>query len=152
MRKILALTLALTLTFGAYALTVFSTSTDWEAVTGLRASEFRVEFGLDRSVTSIGMELYFLDGFPCFGQSESARVWIAPAQNIFRMDTSTDSRMRIVCLYAPAQIKLAYREMRRDAGQGRTTGLKICPTTHSGRNIRIDLRECNSKGRWNDMR
>ncbi|MCL2369555.1 MAG: hypothetical protein FWC83_02665 [Alphaproteobacteria bacterium] len=135
----------------AHALAIFSTSADWEAITGLRMSEFRVEFGRDRSVSNVGTELYFLDGFPCFGQSDSSRVWISPSQT-FAIENATNARMRIVCLYAPSEMKFAYREIRRDASQGRTTGLKVCPVDANGRQLRIDLRECERVGDWGDFR
>jgi len=129
------------------AVTMFSTSADWEAVTGLRMSQYRVVFGRDRTVSSIGWELYFLDAFPCFGQAEAARVWISPATN-YAVDR--DARMRIVCVYAPATINLAYREVRRDAVQGATRGLAVCPVETSGRDLTVNLTEC-EKTEWKDL-
>ena len=135
----------------AHAQTIFSTSTDWEAVTGLRLSEFQIIFGRDRTTSSIGTELYFLDGFPCFGQAEAIRAWISPSNN-FAWDSSPGAMMRIVCAYVPDTIQLAYREARRDAGQARTTGILACPVSRDGRRIQVRLDECEQGKNWNEFR
>ncbi|MCL1785622.1 MAG: hypothetical protein FWG39_00530 [Alphaproteobacteria bacterium] len=129
-------------------ITMFATSADWEAITGMRMSEYRVTFGRDRSVSTIGTELYFLDAFPCFGQAEAARAWVAPATS-FQMDN--DARMRIVCVYPPKELQFAFREVRRDAVQGVTTGIAVCPAAHSGRNLTVRLNEC-ERTDWNDIK
>ncbi|MCL1902068.1 MAG: hypothetical protein FWG18_00380 [Alphaproteobacteria bacterium] len=128
---------------------IFSTSIDWEAVTGLRLREFQIQFGRDRSVTNVGLELYFLDGFPCYGQTESGRLWVSPS-NHFDWDTNRIAMGRITCLTAPKTIQFAYREATRNATQARTTGIMICDTTSSGTKIQVKLNECKIGPDWGD--
>jgi hypothetical protein len=127
---------------------MFATSADWEAISGLRMSEYRVSFGRDASVSTIGTELYFLDSFPCFGQAEAVRAWVGPATG-FAVDN--DARMRIVCLFAPDELHFAYREARRDAVQAATRGLAVCPVQQDGRNLVVRLNECDRTD-WGEMR
>jgi hypothetical protein len=133
----------------ANALTMFSTSVDWEAITGLRLHEYQIVFGRDRTTSSIGTELYFLDGFPCFGQAEAIRAWISPSNN-FAWDEN--ARMRVVCAFVPETIQLAWREVRTGVGQGRTTGILYCPTNVQGRRIQVRLDECTQGKEWREMR
>ena len=131
---------------------IFSTSTDWEALTGLRLSEFNITFGRDRTVTDIGMELYYLDGFPCYGQSESVRAWISPSRN-FAWDESSNAGMRIVCLVVPQKLYFAYREVASIAAQGRTKGMMSCePEVTKSRNIKIRLENCTKDKDWKDFK
>ena len=46
---------------------IFSTSTDWEAVTGLTLNEYRGTVIGDANLIKRGLVLYYLDGFPCYG-------------------------------------------------------------------------------------
>jgi len=110
-------------------------------------SEFRVVFGRDRTVSTIGTELYFLDGFPCFGQAEAARVWLSPATS-YAVDNA--ARMRIVCIYPPNELRFAYRHVRRDAVQGATRGIAVCPVQGSGRDLTVNLTEC-EKTDWREL-
>jgi len=129
---------------------IFSTSTDWEAVTGLRLNQYKVIFGRDRTVTNVGVELYYLDAFPCYGQTESVRAWISPSRN-FAWDK--DNFMRITCLFIPKTMQFAYRpEVTRNASQARTKGILTCETTRSGGDIMIHLENCVQGEDWKDMR
>ena len=128
---------------------IFSTSTDWEAVTGLRLSEYIVRFGRNRTIGNIGLELYFLDGFPCYAQSESARSWVSPT-TAYAIDQNTF--MRIVCLAQPLTVQLAFREATSGASQGRTTGMLTCPAEKSGRDVVVDLTTCERLDSWNDFK
>jgi len=116
----------------------------------MRLSEFMVSFGRDGSIGNIGWEIYFLDGFPCYGQSETARMWVSPSRH-YAIDGGADARGRITCLYAPKTVKLAWREARRDAAQARTRGMAVCEVEHSGRNITIRLDKC-ERTDWGDLR
>ena len=129
---------------------IFSTSTDWESITGLRLNEFQVVFGRDRTVTNIGLELYFLDGFPCYGQTDTARVWVSPAHN-FEWDNNRNALMRITCLVVPETLHFAYREIRSGDSQGRTSGILTCETGKlEGRRIMIHLENCIQGPDWGD--
>ncbi|MCL2331332.1 MAG: hypothetical protein FWC61_02185 [Proteobacteria bacterium] len=128
---------------------VFSTSADWEAVTGLRLSEYRMTFGRDKTQGDIGLELYFLDGFPCYAQSERVRAWISPS---FGYSVDKDAFMRIVCLAPPQTVQLAFRESRRTDFQGTTTGLLTCQTEKSGNDILVNLTNCQKLDNWKDFK
>lgn len=123
---------------------IFSTSTDWEAITGLSLSEFRGKFISDsKLVGNKGLVLYYLDGFPCYGLGEGVRVWIDPRGR-------ADNDLRIVCLRPPQQINFAWRNMTRDADQGVTTGILTCPVSASGRDLTIELSKCKKGPDWPD--
>ena len=71
---------------------IFSTSTDWEALTGLRYSEYRGEFIPSSGIVGRGLVLYYLDGFPCYGLGDGVRIWVGP-------NNKHDGELRIACLY-----------------------------------------------------
>jgi len=123
---------------------VFSTSTDWESVTGLRLRMYTVRITNATPAANRGWEMYFLDGFPCYAQSEGARTWVS--SNDFK-----DARFLITCLYAPDAVGLAWRSATRTASQGVTTGLLICPITASDRDMTIDLSKCTQSKEWKDV-
>lgn len=127
-------------------ISIFSTSTDWQAVTGLSLSEYRGTFIPDsRIVGRRGLVLYYLDGFPCYGLGEGVRVWIGP-------NGDNHQHLRIACVAAPTQIQFAYRNAARDADQDTTTGLLTCPVSDSGREITIDLSKCSVGPDWKDYK
>ncbi|MDR1207108.1 MAG: hypothetical protein LBK26_01700 [Rickettsiales bacterium] len=128
---------------------IFSTSIDWEAVTGLRLREYQIKFGRDRTVTNIGIELYFLDAFPCYGQTESGRLWVSPAMN-FEWDDSNAARGRITCLAVPKTMQFAWREVSKNANQGRTAGILVCETAAAGGTIQVHLENCTQGPEWKD--
>jgi hypothetical protein len=123
---------------------IFSTSTDWEAVTGLRLSEFRIKFLPDSKIIKNGLELYYLDGFPCYGQPDRTQIWLGA-------NGKTDRDMIITCLYVPKTITLAWRLAPRDALQNTTTGMMECPIS-DGSELIIDLSECTKGKDWKEFR
>lgn len=124
---------------------VFSTSTDWEAITGLRLGQYEVSFTTDNKLVANGLELYFLDGFPCFGQTDTTNLWIGPNNRNNR------GRLRLVCLYPPEIVRFAWRNVDRNAIQNATTGILEC--TNEGRNsIKIDLSKCTRGKEWKEFR
>lgn len=159
MKKFLSAIFAIMITAGALAadasggddkptpvqrVSIFSTSTDWEGVTGLQLSEYRGKFVSDsRLVGSKGLVLYYLDGFPCYGLGEGVRIWIDPRGR-------ADNDLRIVCLRPPKEIKFAWRNMTRDGVQKATTGLLTCPVSDSGRDLTIELSKCQKGPDWPD--
>lgn len=114
---------------------IFSTSTDWQAVTGLMLNEYNGHFIADKKLVGRGLVLYYLDGFPCYGLGYGVRVWVGP-------DGKTDNDLHIACVAAPRQINFAYRNATRDADQATTTGILTCPVRDSGRELTIDLSDC----------
>lgn len=123
-------------------LSVFSTSTDWEAVTGMRLGQYRVKFISDKSLVKNGLELYFLDGFPCYGQPARTQIWLGA-------NGKSDREMLITCLYPPKTINLAWRNASRDATQGKTTGMFVCPVSGT-HDLSVDLSKCTRDKDWKD--
>jgi hypothetical protein len=123
---------------------IFSTSTDWEAVTGIYLSQFDVEFSVDKHLVNNGLELYFLDGFPCFAQTDSSRIWID-------RNNKNDNKIRLTCLFAPKTVYFAWRNAARDASQDKTTGILECPVSFDN-NLKIDLSKCTKGKDWKEYR
>lgn len=126
-------------------ISIFSTSTDWQAVTGLNLSEYRGTFIPDARLVGRGLVLYYLDGFPCYGLGDGVRVWIGP-------NGQNHEHLRIACVAAPREIHFAYRNAARDADQATTTGLLTCPVSDSGRELKIDLSDCTVGPDWQDYK
>ncbi len=126
-------------------ISLFSTSTDWQALTGLRYSEYRGEFIPSSNLVGRGLVLYYLDGFPCYGLGEGVRVWIGP-------NNKHDGELRLACLYAPTEIKFTWRNATRDADQAQSTGVLICPVESSGRELTIDLGDCEKGPDWEEYK
>ncbi len=150
MKKIIFATLASFAIFSAHCdqlatprISIFSTSTDWEAVTGLNLAEYRGSFIPDSRLVGRGLVLYYLDGFPCYGLGDGVRVWIGP-------NGQNHEHLRIACVAAPREIKFAYRNATRDADQATTTGILTCPVRDDGRELTIDLSDCAKGPDWDD--
>ena len=124
---------------------IFSTSTDWQAVTGLTLNEYSGKFISDKKLVGRGLVLYYLDGFPCYGLGFGVRVWIGP-------DGKTDNDLAIACVAAPTEIKFAYRNATRDADQATTTGILTCPVSDRGRDLTIDLSDCIVGPDWDEYK
>lgn len=123
---------------------IFSTSTDWEGVTGLQLSQYRGNFIPDTRLIGKGLVLYYLDGFPCYGLGEGVRIWFGP-------NNKQDGSLRIVCLYPPKEINFAWRNATRDANQTATTGILTCPVKGE-RELTIDLSKCTRGADWDEHR
>ncbi|MDR0741322.1 MAG: hypothetical protein LBF28_00930 [Rickettsiales bacterium] len=123
---------------------LFSTSTDWEAVTGLRLSQHRVKILPDSKTIKNGLELYYLDAFPCYGQSDSTQIWLGA-------NGKSDSGIMIACLFVPEKITFAWRYAARDATQGATAGLMECPVSAGG-DVVIDLSKCAKGKDWKEYK
>lgn len=124
---------------------IFSTSTDWQAVTGLTLNEYNGKFISDKKLVGRGLVLYYLDGFPCYGLGFGVRVWVGP-------DGKTDNDLAIACVAAPTEIKFAYRNAARDADQATTTGILTCPVSERGRDLTIDLSDCIVGPDWDEYK
>ena len=117
MKKLLALFLTL-ISFSALAadtppapqprVSLFSTSVDWAAVTGLPWQQYRGEItGTSRFLVKEGLVLYYLDAFPCYGEADSVRVWLSPTGKM-------SGHLRLVCVHAPETISFSYRNATED--------------------------------------
>ena len=126
-------------------ISIFSTSTDWQALTGLRYSEYRGEFVPSSGIVGRGLVLYYLDGFPCYGLGEGVRVWIGP-------NNKHEGELRLACIYAPTEIKFTWRNAARDADQAQSTGILTCPVESSGRELTIDLSDCEKGPDWDEYK
>lgn len=151
MKKIISVLLALIVapaysaTTPAPRVSIFSTSTDWQAVTGLTLNEYSGKFISDKKLVGRGLVLYYLDGFPCYGLGFGVRVWIGP-------DGKSDNNLAIACVAAPTEIKFAYRNATRDADQATTTGILTCPVSDRGRDLTIDLSDCIVGPDWDEYK
>ena len=126
-------------------ISIFSTSTDWQALTGLRYSEYRGEFIPSSGIVGRGLVLYYLDGFPCYGLGEGVRVWIGP-------NNKHEGELRLACIYAPTEIKFTWRNAARDAIQAVSTGILTCPVDSDGRELTIDLADCDKGPDWDEYK
>ena len=124
---------------------IFSTSTDWEAVTGLSLSEYRGTFIPDSTLVKKGLVLYYLDGFPCYGLGAGVRAWIGP-------NGQNHEHLHIACVAEPTEIKFAYLHASRDADDQTTTGIITCPTKGKGRELTIDLSDCVVGPDWKEYK
>ncbi len=124
---------------------IFSTSTDWQAVTGLTLNEYNGKFIPDKNLVGRGLVLYYLDGFPCYGLGYGVRVWIGP-------NGQNHEHLHIACVAVPTEIKFAYRNATRDADQATTTGILTCPVSDRGRELTIDLSDCTVGPDWDEYK
>ncbi len=124
---------------------IFSTSTDWEALTGLQLRQYSARFIPDKTLIGRqGLVLYYLDGFPCYGLGYGVRVWLGPRGD-------DDGELHIACVYPPTEIKLTYRNATRDADQAQSTGMLTCPVTGDGELV-IDLSKCLRSPDWSEFK
>lgn len=123
---------------------IFSTSTDWEAVTGRQLNEYRGRFMGRSPLIGRGLMLYYLDGFPCYGLGGSVQAWIDP-----RGDAS--HHLRLACVAAPKTINFAWVHAARDADDETTTGILTCEINgDGGRDFVIDMANCTRGPDWDD--
>lgn len=125
---------------------IFSTSTDWQAITGLLLNEYRGHFKPDsKLIGNKGLVLYYLDGFPCYGLGDSVRIWMGP-------NNKHEGDLRIACVYAPETINFSWRNAMRDADDATGTGLITCPVDSDGRDLTIDLSKCDKGKDWSEYK
>ena len=125
---------------------IFSTTTDWQALTGLLLNEYRGKFKPDsKLIGSKGLVLYYLDAFPCYGLGDGVRVWLGP-------NGRHDGELRIACVYAPESIMFSYRHATRDADDARNTGMLTCPVKSDGRELHIDMAKCELGKDWSEYK
>lgn len=123
---------------------LFSTSTDWSAVTGLHWGQYDGVFTNTTDVVKSGMVLYYLDGFPCYGEADSVRIWLGPSNK-------QNGKLRLVCVHSPKIIKFAWRYATEDAPQTKTTGIIQC-NIDGERHFKIDVSKCDFGSKWSDYK
>ncbi|MBQ7409530.1 MAG: hypothetical protein IJV03_03125 [Alphaproteobacteria bacterium] len=124
---------------------IFSTTVDWSAVTGLGLHQFSGEIkGRDKNFVKNGLVLYYLDSFPCYGEADSVRVWLSP-------NGKMSGHLRLVCVHKPETISFAWRNADEDALDSRTTGIITCPVD-GNRNFTIDISKCERGKNWTEYK
>ena len=124
---------------------LFSTSVDWAAVTGLSWKQYTGKItGTNRSLIKDGLVLYYLDSFPCYGEADSVRVWVSP-------NGKMSGHLRLVCVHSPEKISFSWRNATEDALQARSTGIITCPVK-GGRNFMIDISKCELGKDWTEYK
>jgi len=124
---------------------VFSTTVDWAAVTGIPLKQFTGTLkGRDKSFVKQGLVLYYLDSFPCYGEADSVRVWLSP-------NGKMTGNLRLVCLYRPEIISFAWRNADEQALDSVSTGILKCPLD-GDYNFTIDISKCERGQDWKEIR
>ena len=125
-------------------ISIFSTTTDWAALTQMPLRQFRGKFSWNNTDVRQGLVLYYLESFPCYGEADSVRVWLGP-------NKKSEGILRLICVHAPTTISFAWRNATRDADQAPSTGLLTCPV--SGKNeLNIDISKCTYGPEWREYR
>ena len=126
-------------------ISVFSTTVDWEGVTGLPLNQYTGTIkGTNEELVKQGLVLYYLDAFPCYGEADSVRVWVSPRGKM-------SGHLRLVCLRRPDTISFAWRNATEEAFQARTTGILTCPV-EGKYNFTIDISKCERGPDWTEYR
>lgn len=124
---------------------VFSTTVDWAAVTGLRLNQYTGKiYGNDKKLVKDGLVLYYLDAFPCYGEADSVRVWLSPSGKMV-------GNLRLVCIHKPETISFAWRNADENTLDAKTTGIIKCPVEGS-RDFKIDISKCEIGKDWKEYR
>ncbi len=125
--------------------TVFSTSSDWQAITGLRLNQHRVEIIPDKTIIDQGLELYYLDGFPCYGEGGRTFYWQGP------WGEHSDWDIMVVCIYPPTELLFAWHHAKQDAFQETTTGLLKCPV-EGEHTLTVNMSKCTFEKDWKEYK
>ena len=123
---------------------IFSTTTDWAALTGLPLRQYVGNFTWKNSDVERGIVLYYLDAFPCYGEADSVRIWLGP-------NRQSTGILRLVCVHAPTEISFTWRYATRDADQAQSTGLLKCPVT-GDYELDIDFSKCVRGPEWKEYK
>lgn len=123
---------------------IFSTTTDWAALTGLPLRQFIGDFSWNNADVARGLVLYYLDAFPCYGEADSVRIWLGPN----KQSTGT---LRLVCVHAPTEISFTWRNATRDSDQAQSTGILKCPVT-GDYELKIDISKCKRGPDWKEYK
>ena len=153
MKKLIALFACVLPMFAAFGdnppppqprVSIFSTTTDWSALTGLPLRQFVGNFEWNNSDVKQGLVLYYLDAFPCYGEADSVRVWLGA-------NNKSEEKLRLVCVHAPKSISFAWRNATRDADQAQSKGILTCPVSGEYE-LKIDISKCTTGPEWKEYR
>ena len=124
---------------------VFSTTVDWSAVTGLSLNQYVGKItGRDKSFVKQGLVLYYLDAFPCYGEADSVRVWLSPKGKM-------SGHLRLVCVHKPETVSFSWRNADEQALDAISTGIITCPVV-GDRNFTIDITKCERGKDWKEYK
>jgi len=124
---------------------IFSTTVDWAAVTGLPWRQFTGKVtGMDKSFVKQGLVLYYLDSFPCYGEADSVRVWLSP-------NGKMSGHLRLVCVHKPETVSFSWRNADEQALDAVSTGIINCPVVGE-RDFTIDINKCERGKDWKEYR
>ena len=124
---------------------VFSTTVDWAAVTGLPWRQYTGKImGQDKSFVKQGLVLYYLDSFPCYGEADSVRVWLSP-------NGKMSGDLRLVCVHKPETVSFTWRNADEQALDAVSTGIINCPVK-GNRNFTIDISKCERGPDWKEYK
>ena len=124
---------------------IFSTTVDWAAVTGLSLNQYTGEiYGKNKSLVKNGLVLYYLDSFPCYGEADSVRVWFSP-------NGKMSGHLRLVCVHKPETISFAWRNADKEALDAISTGILKCPV-EGKRDFKIDISKCEIGKNWTEYK
>ncbi|MBQ6110312.1 MAG: hypothetical protein IJL05_02945 [Alphaproteobacteria bacterium] len=124
---------------------VFSTTVDWAAVTGLPWRQYTGKIsGTDKSFVKQGLVLYYLDSFPCYGEADSVRVWLSP-------NGKMSGNLRLVCVHKPETISFSWRNADEQALDSVSTGIITCPV-NGDRNFTVDITQCQRGKDWKEYK
>lgn len=119
--------------------TIQSTSVNWEAVSGLWLREYRLRFTDIGGRGKSGLEVYYLDAFPCYGSGQNVFVWMN--------SKTTDASVDMICLRRPQDVKFAYRAAKKGASQAKTEGIITCKVE---KNLTVKIDNCEEMS-WKDF-
>lgn len=125
-------------------ISLFSTTTDWAALTGLPLRQFVGKFSWTNADVARGLVMYYLDAFPCYGEADSVRIWLGP-------NRQSTGKLRLVCVHAPKNISFTWRNATRDADQAVSTGILNCPVTGEYE-LDIDISKCTRGPDWQEYK
>lgn len=124
---------------------VFSTTVDWAAVTGLPWRQYTGKiFGRDKSFVKQGLVLYYLDAFPCYGEADSVRVWLSP-------NGKMSGHLRLVCVHKPEYVSFSWRNADEQALDSVSTGILTCPVVGE-RDFTVDISKCERGKDWKEYK
>lgn len=122
-------------------ISIFSTTVDWSAVTGLGLRQYTVDVvGNNKDLIKQGLVLFYLDGFPCYGESDSVRLWISSKGKV-------SGNLRLVCVHKPDSINFAWRNADEKATDTKTEGMISCPIDGEY-SLKLDISKCVRGKKW----
>ena len=125
-------------------ISIFSTTTDWAALTGLPLRQYVGNFTWTNSDVQRGIVLYYLDAFPCYGEADSVRVWLSP-------NGKMSGNLRLVCVHKPETISFSWRNADEQALDSVSTGIITCPV-NGDRNFTVDITQCQRGKDWKEYK